>query len=66
MDVTVLCFDTEERCIIKQSTAKKSRLYAVEFPGIEINSSLRSKRFRLVSEQRKSEEWDFLFWPRGK
>ena len=24
---------------------------------------LRSKRFRLVSEQSKTEEWDFWFWP---
>ena len=29
-------------------------------------SSLRSKRFRLVSGQRKTEEWDFRFWPREK
>ena len=28
--------------------------------------SLRSKRFRLVSEQRKTEERDSLFWPREK
>ena len=28
--------------------------------------SLRSKRFRLVSEQRKTEERDFRFWPREK
>jgi len=28
--------------------------------------SLRSKRFRLVSEQRKTEERDFWFWPREK
>ena len=30
------------------------------------DTSLRSKRFRLVSEQRKTEERDFLFWPREK
>ena len=29
-------------------------------------SSLCSKRFRLVSEQRKTEERDFWFWPREK
>ena len=29
-------------------------------------SSLRSKRFRLVSEQRKTEERDSRFWPREK
>ena len=28
--------------------------------------SLRSKRFRLVSEQRKTEERDSGFWPREK
>ena len=28
--------------------------------------SVRSKRFRLVSEQRKTEERDFWFWPREK
>ena len=28
--------------------------------------SLRSKRFRLVSEQRKTEEGDSRFWPREK
>ena len=28
--------------------------------------SLRNKRFRLVSEQRKTEERDFRFWPREK
>ena len=28
--------------------------------------SLRSKRFRLVSEQKKTEERDFRFWPREK
>ena len=28
--------------------------------------SLRSKRFRLVSEQKKNEEGDFRFWPREK
>ena len=28
--------------------------------------SLRTKRFRLVLEQRKTEEWDFRFWPREK
>ena len=28
--------------------------------------SLRSKRFRLVSEQRKTEEQDSRFWPREK
>ena len=28
--------------------------------------SLRSKRFRLVSEQRNTEEGDFRFWPREK
>ena len=30
------------------------------------SSSLRSKRFRLVSEQRNTEEGDFRFWPRQK
>ena len=44
----------------------KRRLYAVECPGIEIYSILRSKCFRLVSEQRKTEEWEFRFWPREK
>ena len=29
-------------------------------------ASLRSKRFRLVSEQRKTVEWDSRFWPREK
>ena len=29
-------------------------------------ASLRSKRFRVVSEQRKTEERDFRFWPREK
>ena len=29
-------------------------------------SSLRSKRFRLVWEQRKTEEQDSRFWPREK
>jgi len=28
--------------------------------------SLRSKRFRLASEQRNTEEGDFRFWPREK
>ena len=27
---------------------------------------MRSKRFRLVSEQKKTEERDFRFWPREK
>ena len=31
-----------------------------------IETSLRSKRFRLVSEQRKTEERDSRFWPREK
>ena len=31
-----------------------------------IRQGLRSKRFRLVSEQRKTEEGDFRFWPREK
>ena len=31
-----------------------------------VPSSLRSKRFPLVSEQRKTEERNFRFWPRGK
>ena len=31
-----------------------------------VRSSLRSKRFRLVSEQRETEERDFRFWPREK
>ena len=31
-----------------------------------VTHSLRSKRFRLVSEQRKTEEGDFRFWPREK
>ena len=31
-----------------------------------IKYGLRSKRFRLVSEQRKTEERDFRFWPREK
>ena len=30
------------------------------------NENIRSKRFRLVSEQKKTEERDFLFWPREK
>ena len=29
-------------------------------------TSLRSKRFRLVSEQRNTEEGDFRYWPREK
>ena len=29
-------------------------------------ASLRSKRFRLISEQKKTEERDFRFWPRKK
>ena len=29
-------------------------------------ATLRSKRFRFVSEQRKTEERDFRFWPREK
>ena len=29
-------------------------------------TSLRSKCFRLVSEQKNSEERDFQFWPREK
>ena len=29
-------------------------------------ASLRSKRFRLVSEQKRTEEGDFRFWPREK
>ena len=39
------------------------------WPGDEIIfhlSSLRTKRFRLVSEQRKTEERDSRFWPREK
>ena len=31
-----------------------------------LHYSLRSKRFRSVSEQRKTEEWDSQFWPREK
>ena len=31
-----------------------------------VRVSLRSKHFRLVSEQRKSEERDFRFWPSEK
>ena len=31
-----------------------------------LNPSLRSKRFRLVSEQRKTEERYSRFWPREK
>ena len=33
---------------------------------VSIKSSLRSKRFRLVSEQKKTVERDFRFWPREK
>ena len=53
--------------------------FSIIFPLDEINvlrkteffwflstSSLRSKRFRLVSEQRKTEERDPRFWPREK
>ena len=29
-------------------------------------ASLRSKRFRLISEQKKTKERDFRFWPREK
>ena len=29
-------------------------------------ASLRSKRFRLISEQKKTEERGFRFWPREK
>ena len=37
------------------------------FPRLELVSvSLRSKRFRLVSEQRKTEERYSRFWPREK
>ena len=31
-----------------------------------LSISLRSKRFRLVSEQKRTEERDFRFWPREK
>ena len=31
-----------------------------------VGRSLRSKRFRAVSEQRKTEERDSRFWPREK
>ena len=33
---------------------------------MQSTASLRSKRFRLVSEQRKTEERDSRFWPREK
>ena len=35
-----------------------------EREGKRERDSLRSKRFRLVSEQRNTEEGDFRFWPR--
>ena len=44
----------------KESTHKESTDYKW------LKYSLRSKRFRLVSEQRKTEERDFRFWPREK
>ena len=37
--------------------------YYKEYPHV---GSMRSKRFRLVSEQRKTEERDSRFWPREK
>ena len=33
---------------------------------VSLQNNLRSKRFRLVSEQRKTEERDSQFWPREK
>ena len=42
-----------------QETARKVSCF-------QTKDSLRSKRFRLVSEQRNTEEGDFRFWPREK
>ena len=39
---------------------------SLRFQTVTIMCSLRSKRFRLVSEQRKTEEGDFWFLPREK
>ena len=45
------------------------RVWKMTFLGLKQGQdldSLRSKRFRLVSEQRKTEERDSRFWPREK
>ena len=45
----------------------KSQVIRVPQPVKHIpEGSLRSKRFRLVSEQRNTEEGDFRYWPREK
>ena len=56
--------------IIKTKLALLESMQSVPYEGgkhtISRTNSLRSKRFRLVLEQRNTEEGDFRFWPREK
>ena len=58
--------------LLKDLSARVERSHEIEAGGEFIlllglkGASLRTKRFRAVSEQRKSEERDSRFWPREK
>ena len=68
-----LLFTHKDDCGGAISVTERYRPIGLVFPlhpdtksYIRYNVSLRSKRFRLVSEQRKTEERDSRFWPREK
>ena len=66
------CFSLSQVAVDKTQKTQQLLLTkapnCLRFVGSTINrySSLRSKRFRWVSEQRKTEERDSRFWPREK
>ena len=63
---TPLCFGFFRcRVDVLQSLFSRSTISFAEFNCL-LRNSLRSKRFRLVLEQRKTEERDSRFWPREK
>ena len=57
---------TKQKYLPKYPTQKIPELNILSPKKFSIIPNLRSKRFRLVSEQKKIEEWDFWFWPREK
>ena len=52
--------------VSSHATCNNLKSLRLRFQTVTIMCSLRSKHFRLVSEQRKTEEGDFRFWPREK
>ena len=52
--------------VSSHATCNNLKSLRLRFQTVTIMCSLRSKHFCLVSEQRKTEEGDFRFWPREK